>query len=110
MSSIINLPLKTVQKMASQQYIDKVLIDVETLREYTETIVDRGFDLPLEVYVHPITGWCFLYDGHHRLVIGSHLGYISLPCVIIFSDKEIDYGCQASEVLPDLLAYMTEQD
>jgi ParB-like chromosome segregation protein Spo0J len=107
---MINLPLKTVQKMASQQYIDKVLIDVETLREYTETIVDRGLDLPLEVYVNPLTGWCWLYDGHHRLVICSHLGYISLPVTITFSDKEIDYGCAASEVLPDMLAYLTEQD
>lgn len=107
---MINLPLLSVQKMASQEYINKVLIDVETLREYTETIVDRGFDHPLEINVHPITGWCSLTDGHHRLVIGSHIGYISLPVELTFVDKKVEYGVAAAEVLPGILMYLTEQD
>lgn len=104
---MINLPLKCVQKMASNSYIDKVLADVQTLRELTESIVEWGFHEPLEVKINQ-AGTCALTDGHHRLVIGSHIDYLSLPVVLIFEEHNLDYGAPASEVLTDILSYLIE--
>lgn len=110
MSILINWPLKAVQKCASDEFLNKALADAQTLREITDSVLEWGFHEPLEINIHPHTGWAALIDGHHRLIVGSHVPYVSLPVVLTFYEKELDYGCPSGQVMPEVMMYLTEQD